>query len=61
MDHVLHEARPDMIATASGSENMLDFILNLLSCTSLQQTNRHPNLVFMCKIDYVPIKCSSKV
>jgi len=56
MDHVLSDAMPDMIATASGRENMVDLTLNLLPCMCLQGTNRYPNPVFMCKIGCMPIK-----
>lgn len=56
MDHILSYARPDMITTASGSENMVDLILNLSPRMCLQETNRYPTPLFMCKINCMPIK-----
>lgn len=56
IDHVLSDARLNMIATVSESENMVDLILGLLLCVYYQVANTYPNPVFMWNMNCMPIK-----
>lgn len=56
MDHVLNDARSDMIVTESGSENMVHLMLNLSPCLCLQETTRYPNPVLCATQNCLPIK-----